>query len=427
MVMMDPLASAKTIGRDVLGPAFAVHAHRVVQLADQRRLDRLYFLARDGWLLRQLYRVVEPLHRRAPPEDAYLHVSRRSTALAAVERFGPREVRLGLRPPARHTLRHVLHSFALDDDETLALVARAGAASLDERFPWPSEHAPLHLVLDDAAFQAHVARRAAEARRRLLGYLRQHLFLDAGRVGVVDVGWHGTVQDNLERALALGGAGASGPSIRGLYFGLYAEGEPAARKQGTVFDERARGAGLNEFAPLQFVQLFEEAARTDEGTTIDYQETSNGFEALLKDSGPDRDAERAALPTIRALQAGVTEHVRAYAADAAAGRAPALAELRAESQRRIERFIFRPTADEVRALAGLLHADDWAEVRFGHVVPEAGDDAAPSPWRSPRRWLDRFYDAYWKPAYLLRTAGPLACRLFELYESAKLWRSQRAR
>src|SRR5581483_6994487 len=176
-------------------------------------------------------------------------------------------------------------------------------------------------------------------------------------------------------------------------------------------------------APRHFVQLFEEAARTDEGMTLDYAERGENFEAVIKNSGPDYEAERAAMPAIEALQTGIFEYVRQYAADAAAGRAPPAAELRVEAQRRIERFVFLPTADEAQALEPLAHADDWAEVRWGSVAAPA----SPAALLTPRRWIDRFYESYWKPAYLLRTGGPLACRLFQLYESAKLWRKSRAR
>jgi hypothetical protein len=274
-------------------------------------------------------------------------------------------------------------------------------------------------MLDDPGFQALAAARARPARERLVGYLRRQRFLDGGKVAVVDVGWHGTIQDNLTRAVR-GEPGA--PEVRGSYFGLYGEGESLDRKEGAVYDQR-RAVSMTEMAPLHFVQLFEEAARTDEGMTLDYQSRGENFEAIIKNSGPDYEAERAAMPAIRALQAGVFEYVRHYAADAAAGRAPSLAELRGVAQRRLERLIFFPSAEEVHALSALAHADDWAEVRWGSVV--AG--ASPAALLTPGRWIDRFYQSYWKPAYLQRTGGAIACRLFHLYESARLLRKSRAR
>jgi hypothetical protein len=72
------------IGRDVVGPAFTFHVERVIELSDQRRLDRLWFLARDAHLLLEIYQKIDALHRRPPPQVAYLQVSRRAA-------LGPRD------------------------------------------------------------------------------------------------------------------------------------------------------------------------------------------------------------------------------------------------------------------------------------------------------------------------------------------------
>src|SRR5438046_1189881 len=123
--MSDHEATLRRLGREVFGPAFLTQLLRTVEIVDARRFRALYFLARDGWLLLELYRQMGALHRREPPPARYLEVSRRSTSLASVERFGARELGM-VRRSRRKGLRSVLRSFDLLDDQTLRLAARAG-------------------------------------------------------------------------------------------------------------------------------------------------------------------------------------------------------------------------------------------------------------------------------------------------------------
>src|SRR5438034_41271 len=85
--------------------------------------------------------------------------------------------------------------------EVIAPALRAGgAAALTTPLRSPWDQLWLHALLDDEQFQARVRARAAQARTRLHGYLAQQGFFDSARVGLVDVGWSGSIQDCLQRA-----------------------------------------------------------------------------------------------------------------------------------------------------------------------------------------------------------------------------------
>jgi hypothetical protein len=362
--------SLERIGHEILGPAFCVHLQRTVEIARERAIERIYFLARDGKLLVDLH----PAIARALGDErpaSYLHVSRRSTALASAHGFGAREIALAS-SDGKPAIEEMLRSFDLADPEALA-VARGGIAS--------------------PGFQALVRDRAEAARRRLRRYLDAQGFTAARSVALVDVGWSGSIQSHLARALD------GGPSLHGIYLGLYAAGED---RQATVFDGRKRS--LTDWAPRQFVQIFEQAGRSDEGTVLGYD-----------DEGRPRFGEAAPLGAVADLQGGVRAAVEAHAHLLAEGRAPPLAELRELARARVRRFVFQPTRDQIEAVAALAHVEDWAG---SGAQPLA---AAPPPLTAPRRWLDGFYAARWKPAYLRATAGgaPLAAA-FAAWEALKL-------
>jgi len=300
----------------------------------------------------------------------YLHVSRRSTALASARGFGAREIALAS-SDGKPALEEMLRSFDLADPEALAL-ARAG--------------------LDSPRFQALVHDRAEAARRRLRRYLDAQGLTAARSVALVDVGWSGSIQSHLARALD------GGPSLHGVYLGLYAAADD---REATVFDGRNRS--LTDWAPRQFVQIFEQAGRSTEGTVLGYDE-----------EGRPRFGEAAPLGAVVALQAGVRIAVEEHARLLTEGRAPPLAELRNQARARVRRFVFQPTRDQIDAVAALTHVEDWAG---SGAQPLA---APPPSLTAPRRWLDGFYAARWKPAYLRATGGAPLAAAFAAWEAVKL-------
>ncbi len=340
--------------------------------------DRVYAIARDGFLIQKVLEIV------AVPKcpTRYLRVSRRATALPSVRGFGMREVELARAQPGRAGVRGLLRAFNLDDAELLD-IARAKAGDLEA----PLDDRAIQPLLSDPGFQARIAERSENARRRLQRYLAREEFTKPGRVALLDVGWSGTIQSNLERALD------GKPEMHGLYLGLYSDG---ARKEGLLYDYRR--SGLRERAPLHFVQIFELSARAPEGMTIDYSE--NG-EPIAR----EHEAERAAEPAIAELQTGILDCARAGAEFSVD-----------EIKDRIERFIFLPTREELSALSELRHADDWARAAHG---PLTGHANIPNAILNPRQWLNNFYESYWKPAFLVESAGPLAARAFHLWENLK--------
>jgi hypothetical protein len=398
---VDP---AVAIGRDLVGPALCQHVHRSIAAIDDEAIDRVYFLARDGHLLLRLYQRLASLHRRPAPPARYLHVSRRATLLPSMTALTRRELSFALAQPRARGLHGVLRSCNLDDEEVQAAARRAGVDELLAPVRDLERDARVARLLGDAPFQALVAARAAAARTRLLAYLAQEGLSGGGRAALIDVGWRGTIQDNLVRVLAHAPAA---PELRGLYLGLFIDDpgplDRAPYKRGTVYDG-ARARGLGGRAPLHFVHLFEQIGRPDEGMTVGYRERDGRVVPELKEEGADHAVERGAHPLIARLQEGVLAAADAYVARPAED---------ADTQTPLSRLIFAPSAAERATLHALSCGDDL-------TVSHAGAAYETAPPRSVRGFLDGFYGSAWKPAYLAHHGGLPLATLFRWWEALKL-------
>jgi hypothetical protein len=377
----------------------------VVVRQQERGWDRLLFAARGTGAPRALHQRLSQRLGIAPPPSSYVYVSRLSTSLASAREFGERELLIGLHKGADRSVRQLFAAYDLWEP---AVEERARAAGFSNPDQWivGLEDPRTRRLLADARLQAIVAERAKAVRVTLKRYLAGEGLVGAERPALVDIGWSGTIQNNLERALA------GDPEITpldGLYFALKrsplpGNDDPSTRKEGVIADFR-RDAGLPGTAVFHFLELFEQAARSDHGTTLGYAERNGRVVAITKEDGPDREAERRTWQAIAELQEGVL----AYASEFAPPADPPAE--RRRIQRELERFIFSPTAQEIEAVAALSHTDDWGAESHRGLVGQEG----PAGLFRPRRWLRTFHRSMWKPAFLLRTGGPLLARAYAEY------------
>jgi hypothetical protein len=402
----EPKSALFYIGYNVLGPAFTLFTRRLIARAEAQGVDALFFVARDGWLLEQLYMLLAP-----PPRlrHRYLYLSRLSTAAASVRRLGVRELRLGLLNPEAKTLKRALQAFDFADDELLG-IARAADIDVDEPLPHPYFYAPdLQALLENADVQRAVAERAAEARRKLRRYLAQEGFFSARAAALVDVGWNGTIQNNVARAFA---DDPDWPRARGFYLGFVGDAWQQERattpKEGLLLDWRCP-ANLRGRAILYFLEIFEQATRADHGTTLGYRDEGGAVTPVLKEQGKDRDAEAATARALGELRRGILAYA---AAEARPRHAPLDDE---EVLRRLERFIFLPTDAEVEAIGRLIHTDDWGGSRHRGLL----DGAGRAMLLNPRQLLERYHSSYWRPGFLRKTGGPLLAHLFHTLEKLR--------
>jgi len=131
------------------------------------------------------------------------------------------------------------------------------------------------------------------------------------------------------------------------------------RIEGVIQD--ARSGDPYERTPMDFEELFEQGARSGEGTTLGYDEDAGRVVPVLKDDlAPDRRGEIACNPLIERFQDGVLDHLTHFHA------AWRLTGYRAVDIKPyvlalLERAVVYPTREEVEEISRLVHTED-----FGH-------------------------------------------------------------
>lgn len=195
----------------------------------KRNFSKIYFFSREGECLKQLFDVYLSLVHDESIQTCYLYVSRRSTYLCAldgleIEQFvNLKKTFTGL------SLSQFLENIGLYQPvlECLALKTKYKMDVVIEDF-WNSE--VFKSFCREEEFITLYNQLRMECRTNFLDYLLSQGINLGDDVCVVDIGWKGTIQDNLSKLL-------SDNKIFGFYYGLYGDIELSNKNQkyGLVF------------------------------------------------------------------------------------------------------------------------------------------------------------------------------------------------
>lgn len=254
----------------VLAPAVGAFTMWLLNQAEKKKIQRLYFLSRDGYLFYQAARILcEAYH--LPLECRYLSCSRyslrqgmfhldRKSALEHICRNGmevtPSVVlrRAGLTADEQ---REVLHRLCLPYEKKHLLEGRE-LRSLQKR------------LSRCGLFFSYMDRHSRQALPGLTGYLQQEGLLENVKYAVVDSGWTGTTQKTLGEILRYMGRREL---LEGYYWGLYELPEGVNPKAYHSYYFSPTG-GLREKVAFHNC-LFEVLCAAGHGMTLGYEKQRN--------------------------------------------------------------------------------------------------------------------------------------------------------
>ncbi|KIE42501.1 hypothetical protein [Geobacter anodireducens] len=382
-------------GRRVVGPLLACFTHQLVVELSNSRHDALFFIAREGFLLKKLYELFVPRlssNGGGTATASYLCVSRYTAFRAALSQPGDWSADVAT-VDFMPQLNEVLNRFGFPDDEIPEILSRFGLIAPLQ--PGEGVRETIRHLLEIPEFIDLVRGRASEPREELEHYLAEHGFFSAKRVALVDVGWYGTIQDLLERCFA---DRRDMPEVEGVYLALKRShtGVSPERKRGLVHDFRRP---VPELETLTFFrESFEFSSRALHGTTTGYRrENGRSVPQFRVDA-----RERKMHAGIREIQRGVLDCARDYLALQEVDPVePHL--LMPVAALVYDRRIGFPTTELAKAFDGLINTDDFGTDRLKPLVTSMAASDIVNP-RAVRRIL---IETPWREAALCKSRLPV--------------------
>ncbi|MDP8937078.1 MAG: hypothetical protein M3O23_05025, partial [Actinomycetota bacterium] len=370
-------------GASVLGPVFVAFAEWVHRRAQAQGIDTVYCMMREGEFLTRLVNGARH-YVDSPVRARPIWLSRQVCSRAAITTADGDELARFLDRRLPPTVKQFCRSIGIGMEQ-LAEVHTGGDHTLDD--PELLRRVLGH-VTGDPATRAAVLAGAARLRGRLIDYFLATVDDDHRPVVLVDLGWGGTIQAYLDRALQLGGADVA---TVGLYL-LTNEGVLDRMLAGLNAEGFLASGGLPPDASwiIRCPEILEQVCMHDEGSLVDF---SDDTQPVLgpPDHSPSQGLQRAAV------QAGILAFQQEWARYSAV--VPPRARwldtgARAQLTKMVTRFVVRPTVEETALFAGWSHDQGFgSRDTEAMVVPAA---ARALPHMTPRHLLELpMTKAYW--------------------------------
>ncbi len=227
----EQASKGEELARYVLAPVLVLYTRWIIGESQKRGIDRLYFLARDGWLM---YHIALRIcaSEKLDMACSYFYCSRYSLRAGAYRFFDDSAYDRLFLHSYRQSPYDMLCRAGLTDDERKLVyddiskagseqkaegVWRMGSGTENKRMGRKEFGSFCEEVRGSAVFRKILSEKSEEAYIGVMKYIGQEGMNRHRKIGIVDLGWTGSLQYTLRRLLD---SSFINTHITGFYMGL---------------------------------------------------------------------------------------------------------------------------------------------------------------------------------------------------------------
>jgi FMN phosphatase YigB (HAD superfamily) len=373
------------LGHNTFGPLMTGFALWLAKRFREDRIDRAYFLLRDGEIFHRTFEALFPPSADLP-HCQRLPSSRRAYVFPILK-IAPEFVLPNLMVCSEaRPVGEFLERLDIPAIEFEAEFRACGFQSVAELLDARRAGQRLKTLLERPRIQNALQRVSEHEYECLVGYLRQQGVLTAGRVALIDLGWHGTIHKAVQKLV---NARQSGPQITGYYlaqFPNFRRFVPEHLRAGSYLGGPEENERIRGIASLS--QLLEIVCSSASGSLRRFVRSGTAFVPILQ---PNPVSEEQ-IEALSAIHEGIVSFAREYHAMPEALRAGELPPALAVEE--YLRLVRSPTKEEAMRIGHLVHGDDFGTDRVRGLAQFRS-----GAWTPETLWED-YERAYWKPGML---------------------------
>lgn len=228
---------------------------------------KVLFCSREGQLLKKMFDIYQiKVWGKKVIESKYFYVSRRATILPSLDEFDCEEFKMIFRQFKKLKVKDFLQSIGFLDNE-MEFVCKEIEVSMDSEISIDKENSVYIKLLNNSIFLNMYNKKRHDQKAAFYKYLHELGYsLTNEKIVIVDIGWKGTIQDCIQRALPRDCV------VEGYYFGLRTEEFGCMneeRKHGILFSDypqKCENYGIFEYNYMFYERIF----AADHGPVIGY-------------------------------------------------------------------------------------------------------------------------------------------------------------
>ena len=406
-------------GEQVMGPLIVIFVHLLIQHLNDKKFTHLYFLARDGFILKKIFNILsKELYHGKRINPTYLCVSRFSTYAASIKKLGQREF-LHAISGSNIKVKDILNRLQVIPTPEVCFLLKRHDLSLNQLIHNPDTKGNVRSLFNDKQFEKIVLDNSKNKRSNLKKYLDHYSFFGKkNKVALIDIGWLGTIQDNIYAAFS---DQPDFPSIKGYYLASTRHlnndiQKNGKNKIGILYDYKHC---VPEQVSISFFrEALEFSTRALHGTTIGYRcDKCKLVKPIFKQNTNDQQIERQLNKDILQIQKGVYSFLTDYIKLQKVYSIPPK-RFQKYITTRYDKLISFPEKRFINAIRRIGNADDFGvdEIRSA-VIPFTLKDIL-----SPKKTYHRFIDTPWREASLVSVKFPFLNLFYLSVKRLVIWK-----
>ncbi|WP_343599537.1 hypothetical protein [Pseudomonas sp.] len=185
------------IGYAALGPMLVAYMQWLTRKAKADNISRLYFLSREGWILKEVYDRLNKDRPNAVP-SSYLYCSRRAARVSAIEHTSDVTAVASQPYEAGVELGRLLNQrFGLNIDAEIEQKISESKFGSSNVILESDSIARIEFTQLCVSLSSYILRQAQKERKAYLTYLNEAGITNEARPAVVDIGWKANMQGSL--------------------------------------------------------------------------------------------------------------------------------------------------------------------------------------------------------------------------------------
>ena len=257
-----------------VAPLFVGYSLFILEKIIQGSLDKVFFMTREGEFFIKVFKTLFSKKKSfniSVPHVQILEVSRQSTFCASLSEVSTKEIMRIWVQYSTQSIKALCKSLNISVDTILKSLSKYGIHP-DEEIIYPWKDIRVKQLFASRDFQKAIYSVRPTSKKNLVNYFDQICKVRPERVGLVDIGWRGTIQDNLAYVF---------PDIEftGLYLGLLNflnPQPPNALKLVYLLDLNKNAANAKLF---KNVSAFEIICTSPNGSVIGYESQGQTIKA----------------------------------------------------------------------------------------------------------------------------------------------------
>lgn len=377
------------VGYQVGGPMLYGYVQFILNKVRGRGNPKIYFLSRDGYILKKVYDLITSGQDDCPGAD-YLYASRRALNLASITELD-QGTEDWLVQGIHLTVADYLNRIGLEPQDFNKEIKAAGFLTDQDKVVEGSHYENLRRLF--RSIEPSVLMAAADERATYMQYLQDKGVLSANPFLMVDVGWMTSIQQSFHKLIH-----PDYPSlnIEGYYIGTYPHAvERLATNSSHVHYLMSYGQPGAAWETIRHcVCLVEFFFAAPERTFI--RMTGSPESGFTPELAPFHENEKD-LPALRQIHDGILDFVRVmHAATPIEGM-----QISADVVlNQLHRLLAQPTHDEAVKLGDLRYADGYGAIF--HHSRMARPSGLAALGLSKQKWKREFKHCHWPKGWYER-------------------------